>query len=40
LAGMRRVHIGNHVLLFSVDELRKTIVLEDYDHHDRVYRVG
>lgn len=38
LAGLRRVHIGNHVLLFSIDEARKTVVLEDYEHHDRVYR--
>jgi YafQ family addiction module toxin component len=38
LAGIRRVHIGSHVLLFSIDEPRKTIVLEDYEHHDRVYR--
>ena len=38
LAGMRRVHFGNFVLLFSVDEERKTVVLEDYEHHDRVYR--
>lgn len=38
LAGLRRVHIGSHVLLFSIDEARKTVVLEDYEHHDRVYR--
>jgi len=38
LAGLRRVHIGSHVLLFSIDEARKTIILEDYEHHDRVYR--
>jgi YafQ family addiction module toxin component len=38
LAGMRRVHFGNFVLLFSIDEERKTVVLEDYEHHDRVYR--
>jgi YafQ family addiction module toxin component len=38
LAGLRRVHIGSYVLLFSIDEARKTIVLEDYEHHDRVYR--
>lgn len=38
LAGMRRVLLGNFVLLFSVDESRKTVVLEDYEHHDRVYR--
>ena len=38
LAGMRRVHIGNFVLLFSTDERRKTVILEDYEHQDRVYR--
>ena len=38
LAGMRRVHIGNFVLLFSIDEQRGTVVLEDFEHHDRVYR--
>lgn len=38
LAGLRKVHIGSHVLLFSIDEARKTVVLEDYEHHDRVYR--
>lgn len=39
LARMRGVHFGNFVLLFSVDEQRKTVILEDYEHHDRVYRV-
>jgi YafQ family addiction module toxin component len=38
LAGLRRVHVGSYVLLFSIDEARKTIVLEDYEHHDRAYR--
>lgn len=38
LAGKRRVHIGSFVLLFSIDEARKTAVLEDYAHHDEVYR--
>ena len=37
LAGMRRVHFGSFVLLFSIDEQRKTVTLEDYEHHDRVY---
>jgi YafQ family addiction module toxin component len=37
LGGLRRVHFGNFVLLFSVDEERKTVVIEDYEHHDRVY---
>jgi YafQ family addiction module toxin component len=38
LAGMRRVHFGSFVLLFSIDEQRKTVILEDYDHHDKIYR--
>lgn len=38
LAGLRRVRFGSYVLLFSVDEARKTVVLEDYEHHDEIYR--
>ena len=38
LSGMRRAHFGSYVLLFSIDEQRRTVVLEDYEHHDRVYR--
>lgn len=38
LAGIRRVHLDSYVLLFSVDEMRKSVVLEDYEHHDKVYR--
>ena len=38
LAGMRRVHFGTFVLLYSIDEQRKTVVIEDYEHHDQVYR--
>jgi YafQ family addiction module toxin component len=38
LAGLRRVHVGSFVLIFSIDEARKTIILEDYEHHDNVYR--
>jgi YafQ family addiction module toxin component len=38
LRGFSRVHFGSFVLLFSIDEERKTVVLEDYQHHDRVYR--
>jgi len=36
----RHVHImGSFVLVYSVDEARKTVVLEDYDHHDKIYRM-
>jgi mRNA-degrading endonuclease RelE of RelBE toxin-antitoxin system len=37
LAGTRRVHFGSFVLLFSIDEARRTVVLEDYEHHDKIY---
>ncbi len=34
----KRVHIDEHfVLCFSIDEINKTIVLEAFDHHDRIY---
>ena len=33
----RRVHIGNYVLVFSIDENRKTVIIERYRHHDEVY---
>ncbi len=29
LAGLKKVHVGSYALLFSVDEARRTIVLED-----------
>ena len=35
----KRVHIATHfVLAFSVDETKKIVTLEDYDHHDNIYR--
>ncbi len=35
----KRVHIDRHfVLAFSVDEETQAVVLEDYDHHDNIYR--
>ena len=35
----KRVHIDKHfVLAFSIDEETKTVILEDYDHHDNVYK--
>lgn len=36
---LKRVHIETHfVLTFSVDEKRKRVVLEDFDHHDKIYK--
>jgi len=34
---LKRVHIGSLVLLFSVDDKTKTIVLENLEHHDDAY---
>jgi len=40
MKGFRRVHFGSFVLTFSIDEARKMVVLEDYEHHDKVYRTN
>ncbi len=35
----KRVHIDRHfVLTFSVDESARTVTLEDFDHHDNIYK--
>jgi YafQ family addiction module toxin component len=35
----KRVHIDKHfVLAFSVDDNNKTVTLEDFDHHDNIYK--
>ena len=39
MQGLRRVHcFGPFVLVYSVSEKQKTVVIEDYDHHDKIYR--
>ena len=39
LQHLKRVHIDrSFVLVFSIDEENKLVVIEDYDHHDNVYR--
>ncbi len=36
---MRRVHIaGSFVLIFSVNEQKKSVVLEEFVHHDEAYK--
>ncbi len=37
LQNFRRVHIGNFVLVYSINESTKTIIIERYKHHDEVY---
>lgn len=37
--GCRRVHIyKSFVLIYSIDENNKTIIIESYGHHDEVYK--
>jgi YafQ family addiction module toxin component len=36
----KRVHMDkSFVLTFSIDEKTKTIILEDYEHHDNIYKI-
>ncbi|MBW2973687.1 addiction module toxin RelE [Candidatus Woesearchaeota archaeon] len=38
LQHLKRVHIDkSFVLVFSVDRNNKTVIFEEYDHHDNVY---
>ena len=39
LENWKRIHVDKHFgLAFSRDENTKTVTLEDYDHHDNIYR--
>ena len=39
LNSWKGVHIDSHfVLTFSVDEVNKKVILEDFDHHDNIYK--
>lgn len=39
MQGYWRVHIaGSFVLTYSIDEKNKIVILEDFDHHDNVYK--
>jgi addiction module RelE/StbE family toxin len=37
LHGTRRVHVGDYVLIYHLENNR--IMIQDYDHHDHVYDV-
>ncbi|MEM2131407.1 MAG: hypothetical protein QXR96_02705 [Candidatus Woesearchaeota archaeon] len=38
MQNLKRVHIDkSFVLIFSVNEKTKTIIIEDFDHHDNIY---
>ena len=39
LQHLKRVHIDkSFVIVFSIDENRKHIIIEDYNHHDNIYK--
>lgn len=34
----REIHIDSHfVLIYSIDEQKKTVVLKDYNHHENIF---
>lgn len=38
MQGVRAVHIDkSFVLTYSIDEPKKIVIVEDYDHHDNIY---
>ena len=35
----KRIHIdASFVMTFSIDEETKKVILEDYEHHDKIYK--
>ena len=39
LQDWKRVHIDRHfVLTFYIDEENETVIFEDFDHHDNIYK--
>ena len=39
LQNYRRVHIGHYILVYSINEKTKTVIIEKYKHHDEAYLV-
>ena len=40
LQHLKRVHVDrSFVIVFSIDEEKKMVIIEEYDHHDNIYRV-
>jgi len=41
MQGRHHVHVmSSFVLIYSIDEKRKTVVILDYGHHDKVFRAN
>lgn len=34
----KRVHIGHFVLVFQYDKRTNTVLFDDFDHHDNIYK--
>jgi len=38
MKGDRRVHVNRHfVLVYAIDEIKKIVIVKDYDHHDKIF---
>jgi len=37
MRGIRRVHLGPFVLIFTINEEEKVVEFLDFDHHDKIY---
>ncbi len=36
---LKAVHVDRHfVMAFSVHDFQKLVIIEDYSHHDKIYR--
>ena len=40
LKGKRRAHVGSFVIIFMLDEKNGEVIFLEFDHHDKVYRLG
>jgi len=38
LQHLRRVHVGSFVIIYSIEEINKIVAIEDYEHHDEIYK--
>jgi mRNA-degrading endonuclease RelE of RelBE toxin-antitoxin system len=38
LKGKRRAHVGSFVIIFKIDEIDKSVVFLEFDHHDKAYK--
>lgn len=39
LQNKRGVHIGPFVIVYEIDEKKKTVIISNYKHHDDIYKI-